>query len=139
MRKKMFKRCAAIVMAMLMAFTSSGLATAVDYISGAEVDENTITVTDGMLVAANDKSGEFTSAEKLILQSMCIAGNSFTTTVPAEEDTEDLNKKHLNVCLTYENVISELYELYLKYESLECSTWENIEEILNIFVQKSET
>ena len=36
--------------------------------------------------------------------------------------TEDLNKKYLNVCLTYENVISELYELYLKYESLECST-----------------
>ena len=52
---------------------------------------------------------------------------------------EDLNKKYLNVCLTYENVISELYELYLKYESLECSTWEHIEEILNVLVQKSET
>lgn len=52
---------------------------------------------------------------------------------------EDLKKNHLNICLKYENVISELYELYLKYEYLNCSTWENIEEILNVLVQKSET
>ena len=50
---------------------------------------------------------------------------------------EALNSNHINVCLKYENVISVLYDLYLKYESLECSTWEDIEEILDELMRKT--
>lgn len=47
---------------------------------------------------------------------------------------EDMDKEHIEACLKCENIIAALYRLYMKYEYLYCSRWEDIEEILNVLV-----
>ena len=47
---------------------------------------------------------------------------------------EDIADNHIKACLKCENVIAELYDLYLKWEYLRCSRWEDIEELLDVFV-----
>ena len=45
---------------------------------------------------------------------------------------ENFDAEHISACLKYDNPISVLYQLYLKYEYLRCDRWEDIEEILNV-------
>lgn len=52
---------------------------------------------------------------------------------------QDIDAVHIRACLKCgENVIGTLYGLYLKYEYLRYSRWEDIEEILNILVREQE-
>ncbi len=49
---------------------------------------------------------------------------------------ENIEKEYIDVCLRYENIIETLYQLYMKYEYLRYSRWEDIEEILSALVQE---
>lgn len=49
---------------------------------------------------------------------------------------EDIDPKYITVCLKVDNVLDALFALYLKYENLKCSTWQDIEEILELLVKK---
>lgn len=49
---------------------------------------------------------------------------------------EDIEKEYTNACLRYENVIETLYQLYMKYEYLRYSRWEDIEEMLSTLVEE---
>lgn len=51
---------------------------------------------------------------------------------------EDIEEAHRNACLECGDVIASLYALYLKYEYLRCSRWEDIEEILDVLVREQE-
>lgn len=51
---------------------------------------------------------------------------------------EDIAQEHIKTCLKCENAIAELYDLYLKYEYLRCSRWDDIEELLDVFVSRQE-
>lgn len=48
--------------------------------------------------------------------------------------SENLDKTHISVCLKCDNIIASLYHLYLKYEYLSYDKWEDIKEILNVFI-----
>lgn len=47
---------------------------------------------------------------------------------------EEIADDHIEACLKYGNTISKLYYLYLKYEYLRCDRWDDIEELLDVFV-----
>ena len=49
---------------------------------------------------------------------------------------EDIADSHIKACLKCEYAIAELYDLYLKYEYLRCSRWEDIEGLLDMFVSR---
>lgn len=49
---------------------------------------------------------------------------------------ESIEKEYINACLRYENVIGTLYQLYMKYEYLRYSRWEDIEEMLSALVEE---
>lgn len=49
---------------------------------------------------------------------------------------ENIEKEHINACLMYENVIGTLYQLYIKYEYLRYSRWEDIEEMLSALLEE---
>jgi len=49
---------------------------------------------------------------------------------------EDIEKGYTNACLRYENIIGTLYQLYMKYEYLRYSRWEDIEELLSALVEE---
>ena len=51
---------------------------------------------------------------------------------------EELEEEHINACLIYEDVIATLYYLYLKYEYLRYSRWEDIEDMLDVLVRVQE-
>ena len=51
---------------------------------------------------------------------------------------DDIEKDHIKACLECENAIAELYNLYLKCEYLRCGRWDDIEELLNVFVARRE-
>lgn len=51
---------------------------------------------------------------------------------------EDIAQEHIKACLKCESAIAELYHLYLKYEYLRCSRWDDIEELLDVFVSRQE-
>ena len=51
---------------------------------------------------------------------------------------EDMEEAHINACLKCEDVIAALYYLYLKYEYLRYSRWEDIEELLDVLVREQE-
>lgn len=48
----------------------------------------------------------------------------------------DIEKEHVNACLQYENIIEALYQIYIKYEYLRCSRFEDIDEILSALVDE---
>lgn len=48
----------------------------------------------------------------------------------------DIEKEHVNACLHYENIIEALYQIYIKYEYLRCSRFEDIEEMLSALVEE---
>ena len=50
---------------------------------------------------------------------------------------EELKDEYLYKCLENDSVIAVLYELHLKYEYLKCDSWENIEELLNVWIKKN--
>jgi len=52
---------------------------------------------------------------------------------------EDIAEPHINACLKCGDIIAELYSLYLKWEHLRCSRWEDIEELLNVLVREQES
>ncbi len=49
---------------------------------------------------------------------------------------ENIEKEHINACLMYENVIEILYQLYIKYEYLRYSRWEDIEEMHSALLEE---
>lgn len=49
---------------------------------------------------------------------------------------EDINPVYIAACLKECSVLDSLYAIYLKYEHLRCSTWEDIEEILEELTKK---
>lgn len=49
---------------------------------------------------------------------------------------ENIEKEYTDACLMHENVIEALYRLYMKYEYLRYSRWEDIEEILSALVEE---
>ena len=49
---------------------------------------------------------------------------------------EDIKDSHIKACLKCEYTIAELYDLYLKCECLRYSRWEDIEELLEMFVSR---
>lgn len=49
---------------------------------------------------------------------------------------EDIADNYIKACLKCDNAIAELYDLYLKYEYLRCSRWDDIEELLEVFVSR---
>lgn len=51
---------------------------------------------------------------------------------------DDLKEKHIEACLKCGDIISVLYHLYVKYEYLRYSRWEDIEELLNVLVREQE-
>ena len=51
---------------------------------------------------------------------------------------EDIADSHIKACLKCEYAIAELYDLYLKCECLRCGRWEDIEELLDVFVSRQE-
>ena len=51
---------------------------------------------------------------------------------------EEIAGEHIKACLKCENVIAELYQLYRKCEYLRCSRWDDIEELLDVFVSRQE-
>ena len=52
---------------------------------------------------------------------------------------DEIEEAHGKACLRCgENVIDTLYRLYLKYEYLRYSRWEDIEELLNVLVREQE-
>lgn len=51
---------------------------------------------------------------------------------------EEIADDHIEACLKCENAIAELYDLYLKCEYLRCDRWEDIEELLDMFVSGQE-
>lgn len=51
---------------------------------------------------------------------------------------EELEESHIKACLKCGNVIDTLYHLYMKYEYLRYSRWEDIEELLDVLVRVQE-
>lgn len=49
---------------------------------------------------------------------------------------EDVEKRFVDACLKESNVIAVLWDLYIEYEYLKCDTWEGIEEILRMLVDR---
>lgn len=50
----------------------------------------------------------------------------------------DIKEEYIKACLKYEDIIATLYHLYMKYEYLRYSRWEDIEELLNVLVREQE-
>lgn len=50
----------------------------------------------------------------------------------------DIKEEHIKACLKYGDIIAALYHLYMKYEYLRYSRWEDIEELLNVLVREQE-
>ena len=46
---------------------------------------------------------------------------------------EEISKEIIETGLRAENLLDELYQLYLKYEWLQITSWEKIEEILRVY------
>lgn len=51
---------------------------------------------------------------------------------------EEIADDHIEACLKCKNAIAELYDLYLKCEYLQCDRWNDIEELLDVFVSGQE-
>lgn len=51
---------------------------------------------------------------------------------------EEISEKHIRACLNCGEIIASLYQIYLKYEYLQYSRWEDIEEILDVLVREQE-
>ena len=51
---------------------------------------------------------------------------------------EDIKEAYIKACLKCEDIIATLYHLYIKYEYLIYSRWEDIDEILNALVREQE-
>lgn len=51
---------------------------------------------------------------------------------------EDIDKKYIEACLRCEGIFDCLYQLYLKYEYLRYSLWNDIEELLSVLVREQE-
>lgn len=51
---------------------------------------------------------------------------------------EEISEKHIRVCLNCGEIIASLYQIYLKYEYLQYSRWEDIEEILDVLAREQE-
>ena len=47
---------------------------------------------------------------------------------------EEINKEHIGACLREREIFAALHGIYLEYESLDVSTWEQIGELLNMLV-----
>ncbi len=52
--------------------------------------------------------------------------------------SSDIDKTHISSCLKCDDIIGSLYQIYNTYEYLKCERWEDIEEILDVFVRKLE-
>ncbi len=52
---------------------------------------------------------------------------------------EDIAEPHIKACLKCGDIIAELYGLYLEWEHLRYSRWEDIEELLNVLVREQES
>lgn len=48
----------------------------------------------------------------------------------------NIEKKSVDACLEEEDIMAALWELYVKYEYLKVGTWEDVEEILDVFVER---
>lgn len=51
---------------------------------------------------------------------------------------EDIEASHMAVCLQCPDVIAHLYRIYMKYEYLRYSRWQDIEELQDVFVREHE-
>lgn len=51
---------------------------------------------------------------------------------------EAIEEAHLKACLNCGDIMGTLYRLYMKYEYLRYSRWEDIEGILNVLVREQE-
>lgn len=51
---------------------------------------------------------------------------------------EEMEEAHIKACLKCGDVIDTLYHLYMKYEYLRYSRWEDIEELLDVLVREQE-
>ena len=47
---------------------------------------------------------------------------------------DDISKNVFDFLLDKKNIIHTLWELYLKYEQFDCSTWEQIDEMLEYWM-----
>lgn len=52
---------------------------------------------------------------------------------------EEISKEIIETGLRAENLLDELYQLYLKYEWLQITSWEKIEEILRVYAGERKT
>ena len=48
---------------------------------------------------------------------------------------ENIENKHIEACLLAEQILSELYDIYLKYEDLRVDTWEDVKDLLDRYME----